>query len=419
MTGIIIISATIGALVGAMAMLLAGNRTKMRLLRDNEQLKANLQNANRQNTELQSAHKTELRRLEETQQRQLEQQMALIKEQMNSASELILQHRQQQLEQTNIRQMGLIVEPLKMELKRMQEVVDKASLEHSSSMVRLDSAIKTNLMQAKEVGDKADRLAQALTGESKTQGDFGELKLKQMLDEMGFEEGLQYEQQTTMRDRSGHTVIDQGGHRLQPDVILHFPENRDIIIDSKVSLTAFKDYCDSTTDEQRKEMLNRHVASMRRHIDELSHKDYSRHLNGGKVDFVVMYVFSDKALQLAAAAEPHLYRDAYDKRVIICGSNNLYGLLRVLESSWRQMKQVENQQHFVEAANSIIERVQIFAERFRKVEDTFANAQRALEEVKRVSADSGQSIIVAANKLVKYGASQSKRHKALPPQAPE
>ena len=225
---------------------------------------------------------------------------------------------------------------------------------------------------------------------------------------------MQYEQQVTLRDERDHAITDSDGHRLQPDVILHFPEKRDIIIDSKVSLTAFKDYYAADDEQQRKEAMKRHVGSVRKHIDELARKDYSKYLCGNKLDFVIMYVFSESALQLALSAEPQLYKEAYEKHVILCGSNNLYALLRVLETSWKQMQQVENHQKIFDAANIIVERVQLFAERFQRVEDCLASTQKAIDEVKRSTSNSGQSIVVAANKLVKIGASESKRHKTLP-----
>ena len=403
-----------GLAIGAVVAAMTCNNRISQLKYQNGVLKTKLDNAYQRTDELNALHATELERLRKDQKEQLEQQLALMKEQINSSSEEILHKRQQQLETTSRQALLKIVDPLQTELKRMQEIVDKATLEHSNSMSRLDSAIKSNIMQVKDVGEKADRLAQALSGESKTQGDFGELRLKQLLDDMGFEEGLQYEQQVTLRDERDHAITDSDGHRLQPDVILHFPEKRDIIIDSKVSLTAFKDYYAADDEQQRKEAMKRHVGSVRKHIDELARKDYSKYLCGNKLDFVIMYVFSESALQLALSAEPQLYKEAYEKHVILCGSNNLYALLRVLETSWKQMQQVENHQKIFDAANIIVERVQLFAERFQRVEDSLASTQKAIDEVKRSTSNSGQSIVVAANKLVKIGASESKRHKALP-----
>jgi len=412
--GITIIVGVACLVVGGVIMALVGAGEKSRLKYQNGRLEANLNNAQQKLEEQQRRHQREMETLKTQQREQLEQQLVFIKEQMNSASEQILHNRQKQLTQANSEQLQQIVTPLQNELKRMQEVVEKADREHTRNMAQLSATIKSNMDQAEAVGRKADKLAQALTGESKTQGNFGELRLKQLIDDMGFEEGLQYEQQVMMRDSNGRTVSDSEGHRMQPDVILHFPEERDIIIDSKISLTAFEEYFATDDDTQKKDALRRHVASVRNHVIELSRKDYSQYLNGKKLDFVIMYVFSESALQLALSADPSLYREAYEKRVIICGSNNLYALLRVLESTWKQMQQVQNQHEIVSVANNIVERVQMFYERFLKVEDSLKATQRAFDDVKNITADQGKSIVVAANKLKKYGASESPRHKSLP-----
>lgn len=363
--------------------------------------------------ELKVQHQQELERTRQDNKAQMQQAITLMKEQIHSDSERIMRDRQQQLESINLRQISTIVAPLQNELKRMQDVVDKADRQHTTTIERLDATIRTSISATQNIGQKADRLAQALTGDNKAQGNFGELRLKQLLDDMGFEEGLQYEQQVTLRDEQGRTINDDKGHRLQPDVILHFPEGRDIIIDSKVSLTAYEEYCNAA-DDDRGEALKRHVASVRAQVNRLSSKHYSKFAASANLDFVIMYIFSEGALQAALSADPLLYKEAYDKRVIICGSNNLYALLRVLEATWKQMDQIQNQQKIVDAANTIVERVQMFCERFQKVEDAVTSTQRAIDSVKSITADHGQSIVVAANKLVRYGASQSTRHKSLP-----
>lgn len=409
---ITIITGMVCLIVGAGVMALVGMNEKSHLKTKNAKLDAYLHNAQQQLKEQEKRHQREMQNLKEQQHEQMEQQMKYIKEHMNTASEQILRNRQEQLAQTNAEQMSNIVNPLKDEIKRMHTAVHNAEVE-------LKASIKSNLEMAEAVGKTADKLAQALIGENKKQGNFGELRLKQLLDDMGFEEGMQYEQQVTMRDSEDRVIKDGERQRLIPDVILHFPENRDIIIDSKVSLTAFEEYYNTDDEQAKKIALGKHVNSVKAHVNELAKKDYSKYLNGNKLDVVIMYIFSESALQLALSADPALYKDAYDKRVIICGSNNLYALLRVLESSWKQMKQVENQQEIVKAANNIVERVQMFAERFREVENQLKKTQNVFDDVKKITSEQGKSIIVAANKLKKYGASESARHKPLPKPAAE
>lgn len=342
------------------------------------------------------------------------QQMEIIKEQLNSTSEKILKERSEQLSTQNKEQLSAILNPLKEGITQMKEAVEKNGREHSETMVRLDATIKTSIQQSKEAGERADKLAQALTGENKTQGNFGELRLKQLLEDMGLEEGLQFEEQATMKDSAGRTIYDEEeGKRMIPDVILHFPDERDVIIDSKMSFKAFEDYHNAETDEERQDALTRHIASVRQHVIELSRKNYSAYIKEGrgKLDFVLMYVFSESALQLALSNAPTLWKEAYDKGVIITGSQNLYTMLRVLEMTWKQVRQIENQEEIMKTANMIVDRVQSFYERFLKVEEQFDKTRKAFADLKTVSGPSGQSIEVAATKLLKYGAQENPKRK--------
>lgn len=344
----------------------------------------------------------------------LEQQMMLVKEQMNTTSERILRERTDQLSQENNEQLSAILNPLRDGISQMKAAVEKSDRAHSETMIRLDATIRNSIEQSREVGERADKLAQAIIGENKAQGNFGELRLKQLLEDMGLEEGVQFEEQTTMKDASGRTIYDEDeGHRMVPDVILHFPDHRDVIIDSKMSFKAFEDYHSAKTDEARSEALSRHILSVRQHVNELSRKNYSAYIKEGhaRLDFVLMYMFSESALQLALSNDPTLWKDAYDKGVIISGSQNLYMMLRVLEMTWRQVRQVENQENMVKAANSIIDRVQMFYERMLKVDEQLEKTQRAFDDVKNVTASTGQSIEIAARKLIKYGAQENPKRK--------
>ena len=350
--------------------------------------------------------------------KQLEQQLQLIKSEMFSASERILKERARELSDSNEQQLSNILNPLKENIRQMKDAVEKSDRAQTVTMERLDASIKENLKQAQEVGQRAENLARALTSENKTQGNFGELRLKQLLEEMGLEGGIQFEEQVTMRDEYGRAIHDADeGHRLVPDVILHFPDQRDVIIDSKMSFTAFQDYHNAKTEEERETALRRHLLSVRQHVNELSRKNYSNYIREGRhrLDFVMMYVFSESALQLALGADPSLWKWAYDSGVIIAGSQSLFIMLRVLEMSWKQMRQVENQQEMMKVASQVVERVQIFYERFLKVDEQLHKTSEAFDELKRSTSSSGVSITTAATKLLKYGAQENpKRRQRLP-----
>lgn len=349
----------------------------------------------------------------------LQQQIKTATEQLRTTSEEVLRSRSEELQHANAEQLGHIIEPLKTSLKTMQDQVIRTDKEQNEKMARLDETIKATLSQTALVSESADRLATALTSENKRQGNFGELQLKTLLDNMGFEEGLQYETQVTLRDDTGTVIHDpDNGQRLQPDVVVHFPEGRDLIIDSKMSLKAFAEYFDAADDETRAAAIQRHVLSVRNHVDELAAKKYNQYITGQRqtVDFVVMYLYSDSALQLAMSADPRLWEDAAQKGVLITGSHNLYMMLRIVAMAWERMRQSENQQRIIEQANLIVSRVQTFYARLLDVEAQFHKAQTAFDALKTTTADRGQSIITPARTLIRLGAKEdkAKTKKALP-----
>lgn len=351
---------------------------------------------------------------------QMTQQMQTVKAELSAASERILGERALQLSAVNKEQLDTILNPLCENLRQMRDAVERSDRAQTVSMERLDAAIKENLKRAQEVGDRADRLAQALTSENKLQGNFGELRLKQLLEEMGLEEGLQFEEQVTLRDANGRAIHDDvDGHRMIPDVVLHFPDQRDVIIDSKMSFTAFLDYCNAPNDADRQAALRRHLTSVRQHVNELSKKNYSRYVREGRqqLDFVMMYVYSESALQLALSNDPTLWKEAYDRGVIIAGSQSLYMMLRVLEMTWRQVRQAENQKEIMKTANLLVERVQVFYERFLRVDEQLHKTQEAFEDLKRSTSAQGLSITTAAAKLLRFGAQENAKRRLRIPKA--
>ena len=238
---------------------------------------------------------------------------------------------------------------------------------------------------------------------------------------MGFERGVQYEEQVMLRDADGRVVSEEGGKKMIPDVILHFPDRRDVVIDSKMSMKAFVEYHQAENEGQREGALRRHLNSVRGHVRELAHKNYSHYLANGrqKPDFVVMYVYNESALQLALTHDQTLYRDAYDQGVIIAGSQNMYMMLRVLEMMWRQLRQAENQEEIMKTANELVNRVQLFYERFMGVDEQLRRTKESFDKLKTTTAPTGASIVTAANKLLGYGAKENPKRRYRLPQAPE
>jgi DNA recombination protein RmuC len=364
---------------------------------------------------LQETHQQQIQEQREVQQQQMEQEMALIREQMSTTSERVLKERAAELSAVNSEQLSKILDPLQDNLRQMRSQTEKMQKDHDDSLRELKAAIQVNMERERAMGEQTERLAQALTGQNKIQGNFGELKLTQILEQMELERGLQYDTQETMRDEQGRTITSEEGRRMIPDAVLHFPDGRDVIIDSKMSFTAFVDYMNAETDAEREAALRRHLASMRQHVRELAQKQYFRYAKSdkGRLDFVLMYVFQESALQLALQSDTTLWKDAYDQGVVISGSQSLYMTLRVLELTWKQTRQVENQEKMMQCANTLVERVQLFAERFAKVGEMLDKTRRSFDELTVVTAPSGPSITIAARNLLKFGAQENKKKKSL------
>lgn len=347
---------------------------------------------------------------------QVENQLKLIKEQMQTTSEEVLKRRQEELGERNREQVSKIIDPLQQSLKDMQEALDKSKEQQSEALTRLDETIKVNMQKSAALGETADRLTRALTGEVKVQGNFGELKLKQLLEDLELKEGEQFDTQETLRDKAGNIAKGDDGKGLIPDFILHFPNNRHVVVDSKMSLTDYERYMNAEDGTPEKtEYLKSHIASVRAQVKRLAKKEYSKYLPNGynRLNFAIMYVPIEGALNLALLNDSTLWREAYDQGVMILGPQTMYMNLRVLEMMWTQVRQLSNQQAIMDAANSVIDRVQDFGMRFMDVESSMNDTIKKIAKLKITTADSGASIITAARNLLKAGAKENKKKKTL------
>lgn len=378
-----------------------------------EDLKASFEQQIKQTKE---AHLGQISAIKEMNDKQVKSQLDLIKEQMQTTSEKVLKLRQDELGIKNQEQVSKIIDPLQKSLKDMQEALDKTKKQQEDALIRLDESIKINMEKSAAIGETADRLTRALTGEVKVQGNFGELKLKQLLEDLELKEGEQYDTQETLRDRGGKGVKGDDGKGLIPDFILHFPNNRHVVVDSKMSLTAYERYMNAEDGSPEKsEYLKSHLNSIRAQVKRLAKKEYTKFLPGGyhRLNFAIMYVPIEGALNLALLNDHGLWKEAYDEGVMILGPQTMYMNLRVLEMMWTQVRQLKNQQSMMDAANTVIDRVQDFGIRFMEVESSVNDALKKINRLKITTANSGQSIITAARNLLKAGASENKKKKSL------
>lgn len=366
--------------------------------------------------EIKDAYGRQLDVLKEMNRKQVEDQLTMIRQQMLATSEEVLKKRQQELGERNNEQVSKIIDPLQKSLKDMQEAFDNSKKQQYEALARLDETIKINMQKSIALGETADRLTRALTGEVKVQGNFGELKLKQLLEDMELKEGEQFDTQETLKDKAGNRVKGDDGKGLIPDFILHFPNNRHVVVDSKMSLTAYERYMNADDgSEEKNEWLQQHIISVRAQVKRLAKKEYSNYLPPGynRLNFAIMYVPIEGALNLALLNDDTLWREAYDDGVLILGPQTMYMNLRVLEMMWTQVRQLTNQQAMMDAANIVVERVQDFGMRFMDVEASMNETIKRMGKLKITTADSGPSIITAARNLIKAGAKENKKKKSL------
>lgn len=383
------------------------------LVEDNKRLTAAKQVADKELELLQER----MQRENEERDSQFQKQLKLVQEQLKNATNEILGQRSKELSQQNNVQMTAIIDPLKETIKEMRTAMDNSRDTHNKNTASLEKAIEEVMRRTREIGEEADKLANALRNENKMQGNWGEMILSKLLESQGLKEGIHYETQVTLRDKKGNVILnEESGKRMIPDTILHYPDGKDAVIDSKVSLTAFVDYQNAETEEEKSEALMRHVKSVRAHVEELARKDYSSYIKAPRqsLNYVIMFVPNEGALQLAFAEAPELWREAFAKNVFITGEQNLVAALRIIQIAWTQMMQAQNQEAIFDEARKLLDRVADFVGHFEDVGKKLNEATTVFGKASDKLYIGRQSIAAASQKLVALGAKTSKANKVLP-----
>lgn len=346
------------------------------------------------------------------QQARFDETLEKVAAQMRSATDEMLKQRQKEFAESSNTNLGQIVTPLRETIEKMKETMHNSTLKQTEMSSEMKANLENMMRHSEAAKQSADELARVFKHRSKVQGDWGERVLDELLESQGLTRGRHYDIQTTIRDASGNTVKSDSGSIMRPDVVLHLDNNREIIIDSKVSLTAFMDYVNAETEEERQQFLKAHVDSIQKHVKELSTKDYSSYIQPPKVkmDYVIMFVPHTGALWSALNAQPDLWRKAMESNVFIADEQTLFAALRIVSLTWRQIAQAENHEKVYALANEIIERVAMFMEKYNAIGKAIDNAAAAFEDGKKKLVPGGQSILNSCAKLEKLGAKQSKKH---------
>ena len=334
-----------------------------------------------------------------------------LRQEFKVLSETILKERTENLQTANREQLGAILAPLREQLavykKAMDDVRENGVKLNESLKHQYESMVK----MTEKIGTDANNLANALKGQSKTQGDWGEMILETILRNSGLVKGVHYRTQDTIRDEAGKTLKSASDHIMRPDVIVNYPDGKAVIIDSKVSLTAYTDYVAADDPKKREDALQRHTRSVQAHVDELVKKDYSAYLRkGDSVDFVVMFIPNDPSYQAALQGDSGLWNRAFEKRILIVNPFNLMTLLYIIKVAWNRMAQERNQQEIVKTAETLLARVQRFFAAFDDVGRQLESTGKKYEAA--VKALSGrQGLLGSAEKLKALGVPAKKDQK--------
>ena len=351
-----------------------------------------------------------VRQAQENYEKALKEMKETVVSSMTAETEKLLKTREKELKEGNQTNMDGILKPLKESISAMEKAMKDNADSHLKSTTELSEQLKRAVkdMQEKtsDVGRKADTLSEALTGKPKVQGCFGENFLDAILAGEGLQEGTHYTREAANDDLS------------RPDFVFHFKdgyEEKDLVVDSKVSLTAFVDYMNAATPEDKASALDRHIKSVRKHIDELSRKEYAKKRAKSFADYVLMFMPRDMAFRVALEADPMLWQEAYQKNVLIATEHTIMPFLKIIQLTWNKFQQDTNTQKITTAAQNMIDRVGAFYDAYidlgKKLKSVTTAYNSGISKLK----EGGQSITTSAKQVMELGVKRSKGKEFIVP----
>ena len=282
--------------------------------------------------------------------------------------------------------------------KKVDETYDREAKERFSLAREIRSLQELNV----RISADAVNLTNALKGESKTQGTWGEVILETILEKSGLVKGREYETQVSLKA--------EDGSRSQPDVIVHMPENKHVIIDAKVSLKAYEAYCSEDNAERRGELLKQHVASVKNHVKTLSSKDYQNLMSLNSLDFVLLFMPVEAAFSVAVQADGSMFTDAFEKNIILVGPSTLLATLRTIQNIWRYEQQSQNAIEIANSAGLLYDKFVAFVSDLDEIGGRIDATRKSFDRAHNKLVSGRGNLLGRVEKLKTLGARASKKH---------
>lgn len=332
---------------------------------------------------------------------------AQIKLEFAEIAHKVMQSNTEQLRAKSEEKIGELLKPLKTELGEFKKKVDDVYVAEAKDRHVLKAEIDRLITMSQQVSQEANNLTTALKGNNKTQGNWGEMLLESILENSGLVKGSQFFTQEFIRDAGGNIIKDEEGRGLQPDVMVKYPDQRTIIIDSKVSLIHWEQYVNSEDETERNRALSLHLSSLKSHIDGLSKKNYPKYAKA--LDYVLLFVPIEPAFLEAVKKDTNLWKYAYDKNIMLVSPTNLLAVLKIIADLWKVEQQNQNAIEIAMKAGGMYDKFVLFLESMESVGNNIKNAQAAYDKALGQLSTGRGNVIKQMEDLKKMGAAAQKQ----------